>query len=49
MKGTGAERLMFAFSKNGEQMKVYGRKFPVFDNALITKRKWRAVVATVTR
>ena len=27
-------------------MKVYGRKFPVFDNALIAKRKWRAVVAT---
>jgi len=46
VRGTGAERLMFAFSKDGEQMKVYGRKFPVFDNALITKRKWRAVVAT---
>ena len=27
-------------------MKVYGRKFPVFDSALIAKRKWRAVVAT---
>jgi hypothetical protein len=46
VKGTGAERLMFAFSKDGEQMKVYGRKFPVFDSALIAKRKWRAVVAT---
>lgn len=46
IKGTGAERLMFAFSKDGEQLKVYGRKFPVFDNALITKKQWRAVVAT---
>ena len=46
VKGTGAERLMFAFSKDGEQMKVYGRKFPVFDNALISKKKWKAVVAT---
>ncbi len=46
VKGTGAERLMFAFSKDGEQMKVYGRKFPVFDSALIAKKKWRAVVAT---
>ncbi len=27
VKGTGAERLMFAFSRNGEQLKVYGRKF----------------------
>ena len=31
MKGTGAERLMFAFTKGGEPLKVYGRKFPVFD------------------
>ena len=46
VKGTGAERLMFAFSKDGEQMKVYGRKFPVFDSALVAKKKWRAVVAT---
>jgi hypothetical protein len=46
VKGTGAERLMFAFSKDGEQMKVYGRKFPVFDSALIAKKKWRAVVKT---
>jgi len=46
IKGTGAERLMFAFSKDGEQLKVYGRKFPVFDNALIAKKQWRAVVAT---
>jgi hypothetical protein len=46
VKGTGAERLMFAFSKDGEQMKVYGRKFPVFDSALIAKKKWRAVVET---
>jgi hypothetical protein len=46
VKGTGAERLMFAFSKNGEPLKVYGRKFPVFDSALIAKKKWRAVVGT---
>ena len=46
VKGTGAERLMFAFSRDGEQMKVYGRKFPVFDSALIAKKRWRAVVAT---
>jgi hypothetical protein len=46
VKGTGAERLMFAFSKDGEQMKVYGRKFPVFDSALVAKKKWRAVVET---
>jgi hypothetical protein len=46
VKGTGAERLMFAFSRDGEQLKVYGRKFPVFDSALIAKKKWRAVVAT---
>jgi len=46
VKGTGAERLMFAFEKDGEQMKVYGRKFPVFDSALIAKKKWRAVVET---
>ncbi|HET7238327.1 MAG TPA: hypothetical protein VFI76_04835, partial [Terrimicrobiaceae bacterium] len=46
VKGTGAERLMFAFSKDGEQLKVYGRKVPVFDSALVAKKKWRAVVAT---
>jgi hypothetical protein len=46
VKGTGAERLMFAFSRDGEPLKVYGRKFPVFDSALIAKKKWRAVVAT---
>ena len=46
VKGTGAERLMFAFSKDGESLKVYGRKFPVFDSNLIARRKWRAVVAT---
>src|SRR5260370_6608010 len=27
VKGTGAERLMFAFSRGGEELKVYGRKF----------------------
>ena len=46
VKGTGAERLMFTFSQDGEQLKVYGRKFPVFDTALVTKKKWRAVVET---
>jgi hypothetical protein len=46
IKGTGAERLMFAFSKDGEPLKVFGRKFPVFDNALIVKKQWRATVAT---
>ncbi len=46
VKGTGAERLMFAFAKDGEPLKVYGRKFPVFDSALIAKKKWRAVVET---
>ena len=48
VKGTGAERLMFAFSENGEDLKVYGRKFPVFDNALLKKKKWRDVAATAT-
>jgi hypothetical protein len=46
IKGTGAERLMFAFSKDGESLKVYGRKFPVFDNALLKKKQWRAVAET---
>jgi len=46
IKGTGAERLMFAFSQDGEPLKVYGRKFPVFDNALLKKKQWRAVVET---
>lgn len=48
VKGTGAERLMFAFSRNGEPLKVYGRKFPVFDGDLVKKKKWRAVVDTAT-
>ena len=46
VKGTGAERLMFAFSRGGEELKVYGRKFPVFDNTLIQKKRWREAVAT---
>ena len=46
VKGTGAERLMFAFSRHGEDLKVYGRKFPVFDNTLIKKKRWREAVAT---
>ncbi len=47
-KGTGAERLMFSFTRGNEDLKVYGRKFPVFDNALIKKKQWRAVAATAT-
>ena len=46
VKGTGAERLMFSFSRNGEQLKVYGRKFPVFDSALLKKKRWREVAST---
>ena len=46
VKGTGAERLMFAFSRNGEDLKVFGRKFPVFDNTLVKKKRWREAVAT---
>ena len=41
VRGTGAERLMFAFSRDdGEPLKVYGRKFPVFDSALLAKKRW---------
>ncbi len=46
LKGTGAERLMFKFSRGGEELKVYGRKFPVFDNTLIKKKRWREAVTT---
>jgi len=46
VKGTGAERLMFAFSRDGDSLKVYGRKFPVFDNNLIKHRQWSAVAET---
>jgi hypothetical protein len=46
VKGTGAERLMFAFSRDGEPLKVYGRKFPVFDNNLLKRREWHAVAQT---
>ncbi|HEX6638681.1 MAG TPA: hypothetical protein VF033_13570 [Steroidobacteraceae bacterium] len=46
VKGTGAERLMFAFTAEGEPLKVYGRKYPVFDNALVKRRQWAAVVRT---
>ncbi len=45
-KGTGAERLMFTFTQDGEPLKVYGRKFPVFDNQLVKRKKWAAVVQT---
>jgi hypothetical protein len=44
VRGTGAERLMFAFSRDGDPLKVYGRKFPVFDSTLIKRRQWSAVV-----
>jgi hypothetical protein len=46
VKGTGAERLMFAFSRDGDPLKVYGRKFPVFDNSLLKRRQWSAVART---
>jgi hypothetical protein len=46
VQGTGAERLMFAFSRDGDLLKVYGRKFPVFDNNLVKHRQWSAVVQT---
>ena len=46
VKGTGAERLMFAFSQDGTPLKVYGRKFPVFDNNLLKRRQWRALART---
>jgi len=46
VKGTGAERLMFSFTRDGEPLRVYGRKFPVFDSALLKKKKWRDVAAT---
>ena len=46
VRGTGAERLMFAFSRDGEPLKVYGRKFPVFENTFIKRRQWSAVVET---
>lgn len=48
VKGTGAERLMFSFAQDGEALKVYGRKFPVFDNELVRRKKWREVVRTAT-
>ncbi len=44
VNGSGAERLMFSFSRDGEPLKVYGRKFPVFDNDLIKRRQWSAAV-----
>jgi hypothetical protein len=44
VKGTGAERLMFSFTRDGETLKVFGRKFPVFENNLVKRRQWDAVV-----
>jgi hypothetical protein len=46
VKGTGAERLMFSFSRDGDPLRVYGRKFPVFDNQFVKRRQWAAVVDT---
>jgi hypothetical protein len=46
VKGTGAERLMFSFSQDGDPLKVYGRKFPVFDNNLLKHKQWIAVSQT---
>ena len=46
VKGTGAERLMFSFTRDGETLKVFGRKFPVFDNKLLKRKQWDLVVAT---
>jgi hypothetical protein len=46
VKGTGAERLMFAFSQDGDPLKVYGRKFPVFDNNLLKRKQWLALART---
>jgi hypothetical protein len=46
VKGTGAERLMFSFSRKGDPLKVYGRKFPVFDNNLVKHKQWSAVAQT---
>jgi hypothetical protein len=47
VKGTGAERLMFSFTtEDGEPLRVFGRKFPVFDSALLSKKRWRAVAET---
>jgi hypothetical protein len=46
VKGTGAERLMFSFTRDGETLKVFGRKFPVFDNNFVKRRNWSAVVET---
>jgi hypothetical protein len=46
VNGSGAERLMFSFSRDGEPLKVYGRKFPVFDNDLVKRKQWGAVVQT---
>ncbi|MCS6947356.1 MAG: hypothetical protein NZM12_07045, partial [Steroidobacteraceae bacterium] len=46
VKGSGAERLMFAFARGGEPLRVYGRKFPVFDEFLVARKRWRAAVAT---
>jgi len=45
--GDGCRALdVFLFSKDGDPLKVYGRKFPVFDNALLKKKQWAAVVET---
>jgi len=40
-RGLGAERLMFRISYKGERLRVFGRKFPTFDSALLARGKWR--------
>lgn len=42
-RGLGAERLMFRISYQGERLRVFGRKFPTFNSALIARGKWRQV------
>jgi hypothetical protein len=37
---------MFSFYEGSQPLKVYGRKFPVFDDQLLKKKRWRAAVAS---
>ncbi len=48
VNGTGAERLDVCTpcAAASRKLKVYGRKFPVFDNSLVKKKRWREAVAT---
>lgn len=45
VRGVGAERLMFAFSRDGEQLRVYGRKYPIIESAAVKKLGMRGAVA----